>query len=109
MTEESFDSRIVVIDNGTASIKAGFAGETTPEAVQPTVIGRTKQVEQQTYFGKMAIERNRGGLLNLQYPIDYKEGGTITDWSDMEKLWEYTFQEVLDINPSESDGVLMTM
>ena len=36
------DKRIVVIDNGSHSIKAGFAGEDEPRAIFRTVVGRPK-------------------------------------------------------------------
>lgn len=38
------------------------------------------------------------GVLKLSYPID---SGIVTDWSDMEKIWEYTFSNELRVDPSE--------
>ncbi len=32
----------IVLDNGTGTIKAGFAGDDAPRAVVPTILGETK-------------------------------------------------------------------
>ena len=40
--DNSCRSVAVVIDNGTDSIKAGFAGEDAPCSVFPSVVGRPK-------------------------------------------------------------------
>ena len=36
--------------------------------------------------------------LDCHYPVDC---GIVTNWEDMEKLWEYTFYEKLTVDPSE--------
>lgn len=36
--------------------------------------------------------------LQISYPI---ENGIVKDWNDMEKLWDYTFREKLEIDPKE--------
>jgi actin len=36
------EAPIVVIDNGSAMIKAGISGEDSPRAVFPTIVGRPK-------------------------------------------------------------------
>ncbi|KAL0584872.1 hypothetical protein ABG067_005316 [Albugo candida] len=36
--------------------------------------------------------------LDITYPL---ENGIVKNWDDMEKLWDYTFQERLQIQPSE--------
>lgn len=38
------------------------------------------------------------GVLNLRYPID---SGIVTDWSDMEKIWDYTFNSALRVDSSD--------
>lgn len=42
MVQEDDGSRIVILDNGTGMMKAGFAGEEAPEAVFPACVGVPK-------------------------------------------------------------------
>jgi len=44
------------------------------------------------------------GVLNLTYPI---ESGIVTSWDDMQKVWEYCFNNELRVDPSEH-RVLLT-
>ena len=81
----------VVVDNGSGMMKAGFAGDDAPRTVFSSVVGRAryKQVmgtfSKKYYIGDEA-QRMRG-ILNLKYPIEH---GVISNWDDMEKLWEFT-------------------
>jgi len=43
------------------------------------------------------------GVLNLVYPI---ESGIVTNWDDMEKVWEYAFSNELRVDPSEHKCLL---
>ena len=36
------DQQILVVDNGSGVMKAGFSGEDAPRAVFPTIVGRPK-------------------------------------------------------------------
>ena len=36
------DQQVVVVDNGSGEIKAGFSGEDKPRAIFPSIIGRYK-------------------------------------------------------------------
>jgi actin len=38
------------------------------------------------------------GVLKLSYPI---ESGIVTDWSQMEKIWDYTFNNALRVDASD--------
>ncbi|XP_054858619.1 actin-like isoform X2 [Eublepharis macularius] len=64
----------VVVDNGTTTSKAGFAGEDAPRTAFPTVVGRPR----------------------LQGPMV----GVIINWDDMEKIWHYSYNE-LQVAPEE--------
>mmetsp|Transcript_3973 Transcript_3973/g.6059 ORF Transcript_3973/g.6059 Transcript_3973/m.6059 type:complete len:331 (-) Transcript_3973:2-994(-) len=44
------------------------------------------------------------GILSLKYPI---ERGTITNWEDIEEIWNYTFDESLGIFPSEHEIIFL--
>ena len=90
MTEQQ---QIIVIDNGSGMMKAGFAGEDAPRAVFPTIVGRPKHssamqgvTQKPEYIGDEALQKR--GILNLQYPMS---DGIVESWEDMEKIWHHTF------------------
>ncbi|MFX0063674.1 MAG: hypothetical protein ACFFC7_16000 [Candidatus Hermodarchaeota archaeon] len=56
----------LIIDNGTALTKIGFAGEDQPRSVFPTLIGYTKFVYEY-YLGEEAM--NLRNVLKLTYPM----------------------------------------
>ncbi|OAF69708.1 hypothetical protein A3Q56_02563 [Intoshia linei] len=76
------------------------------ESVQScsVVTGRPKynramigSLEENEFFGPTA-EKNRG-LLSIKYPMEH---GMVTNWSDMEKIWEYTYgKDQLDVFSGE--------
>ena len=87
----------VCIDNGSGMIKAGFAGDEAPRAVFPTVIGKPKAPtnEKEFYVGREINPKTSVGL-HLSQPIDK---GMVTNWEDMEKVWDYTFSHELNVKP----------
>ena len=98
----------VVIDNGSGTIKAGFVGDDAPRAVFPPVIGRPKHQgvlagmgNKWYYVGDEA--QSKRGILNLRSPIEH---GIVTDWEDMENLWNHTFHNELRVDPSEQPVLL---
>ncbi|KAL3089483.1 hypothetical protein niasHS_006867 [Heterodera schachtii] len=109
----SFDSVIanqpVVIDNGSGVVKAGFAGEQSPKCVFGNFVGRPKHVrvmagalEGDVFIGPKAQEHR--GLLSLKYPMEH---GIVTDWNDMEKVWQYIYSsDQLKAEPSEHPVLL---
>lgn len=95
----------IVIDNGSATIKAGFAGGSKPKVVVGTKVGRVKHMrimpggaleqEQQegpssVYVGRKLDEHR--GAFHLEYPM---EKGHVTDggWDAMEHVWEHIYSE----------------
>ncbi len=42
--------------------------------------------------------KSRGESLNLRHPIQH---GIVTNWSDMETIWNHIFYEELKIKPEE--------
>ncbi|XP_054858620.1 actin, muscle-like isoform X3 [Eublepharis macularius] len=80
----------VVVDNGTTTSKAGFAGEDAPRTAFPTVVGRPRLQGpmglKDFYVGEEA-QRKRD-ILALKYPIEF---GVIINWDDMEKIMFETF------------------
>jgi actin-related protein len=106
---QELDKPVVIIDNGSGHVKAGLAGLEVPSSVFPAVIGRPKHGsamaggDQKDYFmGDEALSKR--GVLSISYPIEH---GIVKDWSDMEKIWNYTFFDHLRIEP-ENHAVLVT-
>ncbi|VDM04795.1 unnamed protein product [Schistocephalus solidus] len=93
----------VVIDVGSGSIKAGISGEDAPSCEFPTIVGRPKSPspvvgpEQKEYFIGEETQAKMGTLI-IKYPV---QRGIITDWDDMEKIFDHTFTNKLRVNPEE--------
>ncbi|KAJ3271142.1 hypothetical protein HDV01_007000 [Terramyces sp. JEL0728] len=110
MTYESvITNQPVVIDNGSGNMKAGFAGEDQPKCYFHSIVGKPKHyramagaTEGEYFVGNKAQELR--GLLSINYPMEH---GVITNWDDMEKLWQHIYTEELKIL-SEEHPVLLT-
>ncbi|RKP39546.1 actin family [Dimargaris cristalligena] len=99
----------VVIDVGSGTCKAGFAGDDAPRSVMPTVVGHPRhdsplagRNRKQVYVGEEAQAKRNS--LSLQCPIEH---GIVTDWDSMEKLWHHVFYNELQVAPEEHP-ILMT-
>ena len=101
-------NQAVIIDLGSGYIKVGFAGESQPRAVFPTIVGyprhqglRVGMGQKKFYVGDEAqIKR---GILTLKYPIEH---GIVTNLDDLEKLIHYVLYDVLKIAPEEHPTLL---
>ena len=100
----------IVVDNGTGTMKAGFAGDDRPKTVFSSYVGRPKYdsvmtggaiKEGSAYVGRLAKEHR--GAMRLSYPMEH---GVVSNWEDMELLWQYMFQEGLGVTPEESPVLL---
>ncbi|KAI9883176.1 MAG: Actin-like protein [Watsoniomyces obsoletus] len=99
----------VVLDNGSGTIRAGFAGEDLPKSYFPSFVGRPKHVrvlagalEGDVFIGQRAQELR--GLLKIRYPLEH---GIVTDWKDMERIWQFVYTDELK-TLSEEHPVLLT-
>jgi len=105
------DNLVVVLDNGSGMVKAGFAGEEAPQVVFPAIVGRPRGstgtmiggANKSEYIGDEAMKMK--GVLNINYPI---AAGIVESWEDMEKVWHHTFFNELRVQPNELKGVLLT-
>jgi len=108
------DKPAVVIDNGSGSCKAGFAGDDAPEVVFPSIVGRPRSMaltammmgmgkgqSGPTFVGSRA--QRMKGILNLTNPVEH---GIIMNWDDMIKIWSHAFSE-LGVS-SEERPVMLT-
>ncbi|EGG20153.1 hypothetical protein DFA_07273 [Cavenderia fasciculata] len=102
----------IVIDNGSYMCRAGLAGEDAPRSELPTVLGQPKSLNKypileksrmigkgmkDPYFGYGALE-NRD-TLNLSY--DTINRGLITNFDEMQFIWESILYQELRINSAE--------
>jgi actin-related protein len=83
----------LVIDNGSGTIKAGFAGDDFPRAVFPSFVGRPRHSGVMNFMGLKEYyvgdeAQSKRGILTLYYPIQH---GIVTNWDYMEKIWHHTF------------------
>ena len=89
----------VVIDSGSDTLKCGWAGSDRPRFVFPNAIGKPKGSvdldSKEVFIGDRIIDNKD---LLLKHPI---KNGIITSFDDMEKIWNYTFYNVLRIQPEE--------
>eukprot|EP00593_Proboscia_inermis_P002452 CAMPEP_0171297336 /NCGR_PEP_ID=MMETSP0816-20121228/6110_1 /TAXON_ID=420281 /ORGANISM="Proboscia inermis, Strain CCAP1064/1" /LENGTH=402 /DNA_ID=CAMNT_0011771571 /DNA_START=44 /DNA_END=1252 /DNA_ORIENTATION=+ len=113
----------IVIDNGTASIKAGFAGGSKPKVVVGTKVGRAKHMrimpggalEQETkadetetiYVGRKLDEHR--GAFKLLHPMEHGAVvNTEESWSAMERIWEHLYSKENLSARVEEHPVLLT-
>ncbi|KAK9916352.1 hypothetical protein WJX75_001609 [Coccomyxa subellipsoidea] len=82
-SNEGTSGRVVVCDNGTGFVKCGFAGDVSPRAVFPCVVGR---------------------------PLHGLAGPGKKSWEDMHHVWDHTFDDVLrmDSHARAESRILLT-
>jgi actin-related protein 4 len=93
----------LILDPGSHSTRAGFAGEDTPKSVVPTSYGVLPTGER--LFGENAIHLPKAGL-EIKNP--YNADGIVEDWETATKLWEYTITSRLISarqTPSSKNGL----
>ena len=132
--EDSEQSPVIVIDNGSGYIKAGYSNQSSPEIYIPSVVGREilrygekidieqiraekkkseqkkliKQMIKEHYLKQIMIGDEIIGfrsLLELTHPITE---GVIVDEEDLYRLWEYTLTEKLHIQDLSDKKIIVT-
>lgn len=88
-------TRVIIIDNGGSSIKAGFAGDHAPCVEIPTVFAEPPISGPKALRGADAFACNDGWALSS--PIDR---GVVKNWVQMEELWQLVFDK-LQVSPAE--------
>jgi actin len=93
------DQLAIILDNGSAYLKAGFAGDDAPRAVVPSVVGRSRHDPTDVSVGDDALSR-RG--VTLRYPVEH---GVVVHWDDMERVWRRCYAE-LNVDPSQHAALI---
>ncbi|CAA7403417.1 unnamed protein product [Spirodela intermedia] len=124
----------IVIDLGSHTCKAGYAGEDAPKAVFPSVVGSMDQIgavddlKSEKDSDSISEPRNDGrqtesdkeksrrklyvGSQALGYRRDYMEvvspikDGIVVDWDIVDNIWDHAFRERLLIDPKEHPMLL---
>ncbi|XP_005989977.2 actin-like [Latimeria chalumnae] len=88
----------IVIDMGTGSCKAGFAGQALPSSVVESIVGypsrKTRKGLKGALFGKLA----RKHFNNI---IEAVQHGVIVDWEAAVSLWQHMCFHDLKASPAE--------
>eukprot|EP00250_Pteridium_aquilinum_P014839 c22229_g2_i1 orf=160-1446(+) len=107
----------IVVDLGSHSCKAGYAGEDAPKAVFPSVVGcigpaslsdgvkaegETEEPKRTLYVGTQALGYRRD---NMEVVPAMKEG-VVADWDVVDRIWDHAFRERLLIDPKEHPMLL---
>jgi len=95
------DENVIVCDNGTGFVKCGFAGSNFPTSIFPSMVGRpilryeekVEGVEIKDIMVGAEAEKVRS-MLQITYPL---ENGIVTNWEELEYVWDYTFSQQLKV------------
>ncbi|GFZ12212.1 peptidyl-tRNA hydrolase family protein [Actinidia rufa] len=124
----------IVIDLGSHTCKAGYAGEDAPKAVFPSVVGSIDQMDvddsdnleknsgpvpdSKNIVRPFDSEKSKGkrklfvGSQTLGYRRDHMEvlspikDGVVADWDIVESIWDHGFRDCLLIDPKEHPMLL---
>ena len=103
----------VVLDLGTHSVKAGYAGQDTPQHVFPSAVGtlaKSGDVDmteggngwsREIYVDGMGIRRD-----GVEVSSPYGENGMLEDWEAVEAIWEHALKKRLSIQTDEHPVLL---
>ncbi|RYR67863.1 hypothetical protein Ahy_A03g014314 isoform B [Arachis hypogaea] len=124
----------IVIDLGSHTCKAGYAGEDAPKAVFPSVVGAIDQMDINGHgdgeenLGAAAelpnnaknldSDKTKGkcklyvGSQSLGYRRDYMEvlsplkNGVVADWNIVDNIWDHALRDCLLVDPKERPMLL---
>jgi len=119
--EDIQEREVVVIDAGSGSIKAGWAGEDAPRVVIPNLVldassqalpvGAISHASQKgVLFGvdaqkAVSASSGSGSTLYVNNPV---KRGNVHDWDSMEKILEHVLTEELHLDSIDDVSVLIT-
>ena len=132
--EDSDQNPVIVLDNGSGYLKAGFSNQKNPLICIPAIVGHEilrygekvdleqirsekrkseqkkliKQMIKEHYLKQIMIGDEIIGfrsLLELSHPISE---GVIVDEEDLSRLWEYTLTEKLNLEDLSDKKIILT-
>jgi actin-related protein 2 len=132
--ENEESNAVIVLDNGSGYLKAGYSNQTSPELCIPALVGREilrygekidlnkiketkKKSAQKKLIKQMIKERHLKeimigdeiigfrSLLDLSHPVTE---GIITDEEDLFKLWDYTLTQKMGIEDPSERRIIVT-
>ena len=90
----------VVVDNGSYTIRAGIGGESEPQTIIPTIIGRQSKGllpgSKDVYVGSEVYNQQE-----ITFKSPY-ENGVISNFEDMERIWGRFYKA--DTSRNRDDG-----
>jgi len=92
----------IIVDVGSAFIKAGRQTDSEPTCIVPSLVGRPRRRYSEyfegnpAFVGEEAISQRH--QLSFSYPVDH---GHVEDWLEMEELWNHVFHRSLNIKTEE--------
>ncbi|KAL2247325.1 actin-related protein 4 [Sesamum indicum] len=114
----------IVVDLGSHTCKAGYAGEDAPKAVFPSVVGSIDQMEiddadnSDKNSGSGPESKSKGkrklyvGSQDLGFRRDHMEvlsptkDGIVVDWDMVENIWDHALRKCLLVDPKEHPMLL---
>ncbi|OIW18835.1 hypothetical protein TanjilG_25278 [Lupinus angustifolius] len=112
----------MVLDLGSHTCKAGYAGEDAPKAVFPSVAGAIDEMDidesDNAEKNSVSADKAKGkrklyvGSQSLGYRRDHMEvlspykDGIVADWDIVDSIWDHAFRECLSIDPKEHPMLL---
>jgi actin-related protein 2 len=104
---DSEGRKIIVCDNGTGFVKCGYAGSsgsnfplhTFPSLVGRPIIRAAQRIDDIEVKDLMVGEEasKLRSLLDISYPM---ENGIVRNWDEMCHVWDYTFYNKMNLDPS---------
>lgn len=87
--------QIVVIDHGSSNMRVGFSNSEIPSSIFPSVVSSqmsaSESSDQRSYFvGKPATQKPTRRMSYIN--------GRISNWEDMEAIWEHSFSNCLKVD-----------
>ena len=99
----------IILDNGSHKIKAGNAGDDATRSFFQCLVGHKHNQDlydishqKDFYVGDEAMCRR--DILSMRSPL---HSGIVTNWEDMEKIWDHVYTRELHVEPSDQ-GLLIT-
>jgi len=98
--------QIIIIENDSSESRIGFAGEKEPRFIFPTLFGSAKlrfpPATKSFYNPDEALQHKKD--CGIDYPI---KNGIIENWVSMERIWRFSFEEKLKIDPTNHPVLLI--